>query len=109
MLGNSTLPRIRRIVDMGGELPSESVTAMAELGSETSTLSGLDRTPRCDSPIPGYTGVSGALLLEAIGGRVQKNKTLSAAAGTSEDLDELLLADSLLKGTIYKRLFPEGR
>jgi hypothetical protein len=109
MPGNSTLPRFRRIVDMSGELSSESVTAMAELGSEISTKLGLDRKPRCDSPIPGYTGVSGAVLLEAIGGRVQKNQTLSAAAGTSEDMDKLLLADSLVKGTIYKRLFPEGR
>ena len=109
MPGKSTLPIFRRIVDMGGELSSESVTAMAELGSEMSTQLGLNREPRCDSPTPGYTGVSGALLLEAIGGRVQKNQTLSAAAGTSEDLDKFLLADSLVKGTIYKRLFPEGR
>jgi len=94
---------------MGGELSSKSVTVMAELGSDISEPLGLDGKYCCDSPIPDYTGVSVALLLEAVGCKVQKNQTLSAAAGLSEYLDKFLFAGSPMKGIVYKRPFPEGR
>jgi len=109
MSNNGTRSRVRRAVITGGKLSSEPMSAKAEFGSEISQPSDLDWTRHCDSPIPDDKGVSGALLLEAVGGRAVKNRRLSAAADLNRDLNNMLPPDNLIRRNLYNRQYTDGR
>ncbi|MCJ1245414.1 hypothetical protein MMC30_002618 [Trapelia coarctata] len=94
MSGNGALSRVHRAVRLSGKSSSESMTAMAEFGSDKSQPLDSDWTRRSDSPMLDHKGFSRAVLLEAVGGKVGKNPRLAAASDLVEDLDNLLLADN---------------